>query len=100
MYLRRYFRRVALRRRAVDRPGSQQTDRDDFTSRLEIRPWDREAALHYAEIRSGLEAKGKPIGNMDLLVAAHARSGDCTLGSNNLGEFRRIPRLKRENWGN
>jgi tRNA(fMet)-specific endonuclease VapC len=71
---------------------------DDFTSRLEIRPWNQDAALHYAEIRSGLEAKGTSIGNMGLLIAAHARSGDCTLVSNNLREFRRVPRLQRENW--
>ena len=85
----------------VERSSAQDRNRqivDDFTSRLEVRPWDRGAALHYAEIRSALEAKGTPIGNMDLLIAAHARSGDCTLVSNNLREFRRIPRLKRENW--
>ena len=38
---------------------------NDFTSRLEVRPWDWGAALHYAQIRSVLEAKGTPIGNMD-----------------------------------
>ena len=85
----------------VERSTAQDRNRrivDDFTSRLEIRAWDRGAALHYAEIRSHLEGKGRPIGNMDLLIAAHARSDDCTLVSNNLREFRRIPRLKRENW--
>ena len=54
---------------------------------------DMNICIYDAEVRSGLEAKGTPIGNMDLLIAAHARSGDCTLVSNNLGEFRRIPRL-------
>ena len=85
----------------VERSSDQNRNRpivDDFTSRLEVRPWDQGAALHYAEIRSILEAKGTPMGNMDLLIAAHALSGDSTLVSNNLRKFRRIPNLKRENW--
>lgn len=85
----------------VERSSDQSGNReivDDFTSRLEVRSWDRSAALHYAEIRSVLEEKGTPIGNMDILIAAHARSCDFTLVSNNLREFRRVPRLKRENW--
>lgn len=39
-----------------------------------------------------------PIGNMDLLIAAHALSATYTLVTNNLREFRRVSGLECENW--
>jgi tRNA(fMet)-specific endonuclease VapC len=71
---------------------------DDFISHLTVLSWDMEAAHRYGKIRSTLEEKGTPIGNMDLLIAAHALSQKCTLVSNNLREFSRIKDLKSENW--
>ena len=56
------------------------------------------AALDYAEIRASLKKQGKMIGANDLLIAAHARSMGLTLVTNNVREFRRVPRLKVENW--
>lgn len=56
------------------------------------------AALDYAEIRVSLKKQGKMIGANDLLIAAHARSMGLTLVTNNVREFRRVPRLKVENW--
>ncbi|MBX3301886.1 MAG: PIN domain-containing protein [Nitrospira sp.] len=44
------------------------------------------------------EAKGTPIGSMDMLIAAHALSLGVRLVSNNLREFRRVPGLRLENW--
>ncbi|HLF66122.1 MAG TPA: type II toxin-antitoxin system VapC family toxin [Gammaproteobacteria bacterium] len=52
----------------------------------------------YGKIRSTLETQGKPIGNNDLWIAAHALSLNITLVSNNLKEFSRVPTLKLENW--
>lgn len=52
----------------------------------------------YGEIRSMLEKKGKPIGNNDLWIAAHAMSLGVTLVSNNVKEFSRVKALKLENW--
>jgi tRNA(fMet)-specific endonuclease VapC len=57
-----------------------------------------EACKHYANIRVLLEKQGKPIGNNDLWIAAHALALDVTLVTNNLNEFSRIPSLKLENW--
>jgi tRNA(fMet)-specific endonuclease VapC len=71
---------------------------DDFFSRLTVLPWNEEAAREYGRIRAFIENEGSPIGNMDLLIAAHALSQEHTLVSNNLGEFERIPDLKYENW--
>ena len=51
----------------------------------------------YGAIRSSLEFKGKPIGNNDLWIAAHAKAA-LTIVTNNEREFQRIPGLKVRNW--
>ena len=70
----------------------------DFVAHLDVQPWDMEAARQYGKIRTSLEKRGKPIGNMDLLIAAHALSQQCILVSNNLREFSRVRGLQCENW--
>ena len=50
------------------------------------------------EIRAHLDKKGLPIGSLDILIVAHARSLDCTLVTNNEAEFKRVPRLRTQNW--
>lgn len=70
----------------------------DFVAHLAVQPWDVEAARQYGKIRTSVEKRGKPIGNMDLLIAAHALSQQCILVSNNLREFSRIQGLQYENW--
>lgn len=56
------------------------------------------AADHYGEIRAALERVGRPIGNNDLWIAAHARAAGMTLVTNNEREFRRVAGLGVENW--
>jgi tRNA(fMet)-specific endonuclease VapC len=75
-----------------------QRDVDDFLRRLDVLMWDSAAAAEYTEIRSGLEGYGTPIGNMDLMIAAHARSLGATLVTNNERHFRRVAGLRVENW--
>jgi tRNA(fMet)-specific endonuclease VapC len=70
----------------------------EFLSPLHIRDFDQPAARAYAELRAVLERKGTPIGALDMLIAAHAISLGLTLVTNNLKEFRRIPKLKTDNW--
>ncbi len=65
---------------------------------LAILEWPREAARHYAEIRSDLKRKGSMIGANDLLIAAHARSIGAIVVTNNTKEFTRVKGLKIENW--
>ncbi len=69
-----------------------------FLAPFEIRPFDENAAAHYGEIRAHLKRIGRPIGAMDLLIAAHARSLSLTLVTNNIKEFDRVPGLRMENW--
>lgn len=71
---------------------------DIFTQRLLIDPWDEDAGRHYGSIRAILKKEGTLIGNNDLLIAAHARSINAVLVTNNVREFNRIPNLIVENW--
>ena len=69
-----------------------------FLQEVDSLPWDDDAARHYAEVRAGLERAGTPIGNLDLMIAAHARAQQMVLVTNNDRRFRNVPDLKRENW--
>ena len=71
---------------------------EQFLLPLEILNYDAAAALHYGDIRSRLEKLGTPIGPLDTLIAAHARSLNTTIVTNNLGEFQRVPGLKVVDW--
>ncbi|MCC6142062.1 MAG: type II toxin-antitoxin system VapC family toxin [Nitrospira sp.] len=71
---------------------------EQFIAPLDVASFDREAASAYGKLRAVLEQKGTPIGNMDLLIAAHALSLGVRLITNNGREFKRVPGLKVENW--
>jgi tRNA(fMet)-specific endonuclease VapC len=45
-----------------------------------------------------LERKGQPIGPFDTQIAAFARAHSCTVVTNNLSEFLRVPHLGVEDW--
>ena len=69
-----------------------------FLSLFQLVEFDLAAALHYAEIRAALEAAGTPIGPLDLLIAAQARSLGATIVTANAGEFKRVKGLKVQAW--
>ena len=71
---------------------------DALTRHLSVIDWSRDAAEHYAEIRAELKKKGQLIGANDLMIAAHARSLDAIVVTNNQKDFRRVKGLKHENW--
>lgn len=67
-------------------------------SNIEIMPFDADAANHYGNIRAILEKKSQPIGNMEMLIAAHARALGCNIVTNNTREFQKVDGLTIENW--
>ncbi len=69
-----------------------------FLSKFSIVDFDALAAKEYGDIKSSLKKQGNIIGPNDLLIAAHARSCDLTLVTNNVREFERVEGLKIENW--
>jgi len=71
---------------------------EKFVTPFQILHFDGHAALHYGKIRAFLEKAGTPVGAMDLLIAAHARSLSITLVTNNMHEFERVPGLSVEQW--
>jgi tRNA(fMet)-specific endonuclease VapC len=71
---------------------------EKFLTPFEVFDFDQSAANCYGDIRAELEKMGTPIGSLDMLIAAHARSLDIILVTNNEKEFVRIMDLKIENW--
>ena len=69
---------------------------DAFVARLTLLDFDSDAALHYGQIRVAL--RRQPIGPLDTLIAAHARSRSLTIVTDNVREFERVPGLQVENW--
>jgi tRNA(fMet)-specific endonuclease VapC len=69
----------------------------EFLLRVDVLPWDSEAAEQYAEVRADLERTGKPMGNLDIMIAAHALAAQVVLVTHD-HVFRRIKRLKIEDW--
>ena len=69
-----------------------------FIRNLNIEPWTADQGQAYGQIRADLKRKGTPIGNNDLLIAAHAQSLGLTLVTNNTREFQRVENLPLENW--
>jgi len=71
---------------------------DDFVRHLDVLSWGHEAAEQYGKIRVVLERGGTPIGAMDMMIAAHARSLKAVLVTNNQKHFSKVKALKIENW--
>jgi len=69
-----------------------------FLSLFWLADFTLDAALHYADIRAALDATGKSIGPLDLLIAAQARSLGASLVTDNAGEFKRVKGLKVLAW--
>ncbi len=70
---------------------------EGFLRFVEIRPWESAAAQVYAEVRAAVEREGHPMGNLDLMIAAHA----LVLGSVLVTRdrvFRWVKGLRLEDW--
>lgn len=80
------------------RPDRNRSALRAFISPLEIAAFGRAETTSYGRIRALLEKKGRIIGAMDLLIAAHAISLGVQLITNNEAEFKRVPGLRIDNW--
>lgn len=69
-----------------------------FLSGIQIVPFDAAAAEDYGQIKADLQRRGTPIGPMDTLIAAHAKSLGLTVVTNNTREFSRVKGLNLEDW--
>ena len=63
-----------------------------------VLPWTAAAADQYGAIKHTLKRQGKPIGDMDTLIAAHALAEKLILVTHNTRHFENVPHLKLEDW--
>ncbi|HLK89923.1 MAG TPA: type II toxin-antitoxin system VapC family toxin [Polyangia bacterium] len=91
---------LAELRYGAERKGSRRLHRliDAFAGAVEVMPFDDAAAAEFGRLGSLLAARGTPIGEFDALIAAHAVALRCTLVTNNVRHFSRVPGLVVENW--
>lgn len=70
---------------------------EQFVARLSaVLDFDATAAADFGRIKTVL--RKTPIGPLDTLIAAHARSRDLVVVTNNISEFSRVPGLAVEDW--
>jgi tRNA(fMet)-specific endonuclease VapC len=70
-----------------------------FLAAIRSFAWPEEAAANYAAIRHQLVSSGKPIGELDMMIAAHAIALKAVLVTNNVKHYQRIDMpLVVENW--
>ena len=71
---------------------------DAFTANMAVLPFDEVSAAHFGSLAAELNARGTPIGDFDVLIAAHAIAAEATLVTNNVKHFARVRALSVENW--
>ncbi len=55
---------------------------DGFLASIRMLPWGRDEAEAYGRVRARLEKSGVSLGNMDMMIAAHAIVTGATLVTN------------------
>ncbi len=69
-----------------------------FLSTVEVLPWGRREAAVYGNVRAQQEALGKPLADIDMLIAAHAVAVGATLVTADKA-LAQVPGLSAtENW--
>jgi tRNA(fMet)-specific endonuclease VapC len=71
---------------------------DAFLDEVPVLAWTSDVAAVAGRIRAQLRRAGKPIGDLDSLIAAHALHRSLVLVSHNTREFARVPGLEVEDW--
>jgi tRNA(fMet)-specific endonuclease VapC len=69
-----------------------------FLSMARTLPWDAAAAEAHGKLRAQLRQTGKSIGDFDEMIAAHALSEHAVVVTDNIKHFKRVPKLRAENW--
>lgn len=69
----------------------------EFLIRVDVLPWDSAVAAYYGTLRADMQKKGKILGNLDLLIAAHALALGVVLVTNDPA-FAQVEGLKIEDW--
>jgi len=70
----------------------------EFLIRVDIMPWDSDAAEAYARLRTSCEREGTPLGTMDMLIAAHSVAVGAILVTNDQAFYKIKHDLSLEDW--
>lgn len=70
----------------------------EFLLRVEILPWDSDAAETYAHLRTACGSEGLPLGTMDMLIAAHSVAAGAVLVTNDQAFYRVKHHLSLNDW--
>ncbi|MDR3554730.1 MAG: type II toxin-antitoxin system VapC family toxin [Syntrophobacteraceae bacterium] len=70
---------------------------EEFLLRVTVLPWDSDCAQRYGLLRATLEREGRPMGNLDMMIGAHALALKLILITNDRA-FERIKGMKIEDW--
>lgn len=89
-----------LLRGVAKKPGAKRLSIavKEFLLRVEILPWDSDAADAYAKLRTVCENEGKPLGAMDMLIAAHSVAVEAVLITNDKAFYNVENHLLLEDW--
>jgi tRNA(fMet)-specific endonuclease VapC len=71
---------------------------DVLTAEIACADFDLAAASAYGRVRAALEARGRPIGAYDMLIAAHALALGLILVTDNIRALGRVEGLEVESW--
>jgi tRNA(fMet)-specific endonuclease VapC len=87
-------------RYGIEKKGSQKlvVRLREILEGLPVERFETPADEHYAFIRNATKKNGTSVGQMDMLIAAHAQALDAILVTGNEREFSYVPGLKIENW--
>jgi len=67
-------------------------------NQMQALPWGSNEARIYGELRAKLESQGRTLGNLDMLIAAHAIAVDAVLVTSDRA-FQQVEELRAiENW--
>lgn len=81
------------------RPGARKLRAivDELLLAIEVLSWTSATARRYGAVRAELERRGKPLGALDLMIAAHAIETDAILATSDRA-FGAVPALRIEDW--
>lgn len=79
-------------------PRKRMSQLEQLAAITQILPFGSAEAKAAAAIRANLEKAGELIGSYDLLIAGTALAHNATLVTHNTGEFKRVRKLRVEDW--
>ena len=89
---------IRFGQRLLNPDDRRQATIDALLQEMPVLMWTPDAADHYGDLAAALQRKGRPIGIMDTMIAAHALAEGLTLVTHNIKDFKRVPGLAIEDW--